>query len=243
MIDVIPGNASKDLGSWLDRQTSAWLGQVRVVATDLAESYRSGPDGRLDHATPVADPFHVVRLANRCLDQVRRRVQQPRGGHRGRKRDPLYWIRKLMLTGAGRLEGQGLSGCSLACGLATPTRRCSGLAGQGVGARRLPHRAPGRRRAAARQDDRGLPPRPCSRDPFARADPRPLADGDPEPPHDRRLERPHRGLNLLVKKVKRAGHGFRSFANYRLRILVHAGGVDWPATRPPAPHIRNRSPQ
>lgn len=26
---------------------------------------------------------------------------------------------------------------------------------------------------------------------------------------------PTEGLNLLVKKVKRAGHGFRSFANYR----------------------------
>ena len=53
---------------------------------------------------------------------------------------------------------------------------------------------------------------------------------------------PTEGLNLLVKKVKRAGHGFRSFANYRLRILLHAGGVNWPAQRPPAPRIRTRSP-
>lgn len=36
---------------------------------------------------------------------------------------------------------------------------------------------------------------------------------------------PTEGLNLLIKKVKRAGHGFRSFAKYRLRILLHAGGV------------------
>jgi len=53
---------------------------------------------------------------------------------------------------------------------------------------------------------------------------------------------PTEGLNLLVKKVKRAGHGFRSFVNYRLRILLHVGGVDWPASRPPAPRIRTRSP-
>lgn len=26
-------------------------------------------------------------------------------------------------------------------------------------------------------------------------------------------------------------------------ILLHAGGVDWPARRPPAPRIRTRSPQ
>ncbi len=74
VIDVIPGNSSKDLGFWLDRQPALWLNEIRVVATDLAESYRSGLDGRLDHAIRVADPFHVVRLANRCLDQVRRRV-------------------------------------------------------------------------------------------------------------------------------------------------------------------------
>ena len=54
---------------------------------------------------------------------------------------------------------------------------------------------------------------------------------------------PTEGLNLLIKKVKRAGHGFRSFANYRLRILLHAGGVDWPSQRPPAPCIRSRSPR
>ena len=54
---------------------------------------------------------------------------------------------------------------------------------------------------------------------------------------------PTEGLNLLIKKVKRAGHGFRSFANYRLRILLHAGGVRWPPTRPLPPFIRSRSPR
>ncbi len=53
---------------------------------------------------------------------------------------------------------------------------------------------------------------------------------------------PTEGLNLLIKKVKCAGHGFRSFTNYRLRILLHAGCVNWPAQRPPAPRIRTRSP-
>lgn len=52
---------------------------------------------------------------------------------------------------------------------------------------------------------------------------------------------PTEGLNLLVKKVKRCGHGFRSFDNYRLRVLLHAGGVTWPHRAHP-PRIRNRSP-
>src|SRR4029453_7143220 len=55
----------------------------------------------------VADPFHIVRVANRCVDQVRRRVQNETLGHRGRKRDPLFRIRKLLLTGSERLDERG----------------------------------------------------------------------------------------------------------------------------------------
>ncbi len=39
---------------------------------------------------------------------------------------------------------------------------------------------------------------------------------------------PTEGLNLCVKKVKRCGHGFRTFEHYRLRVLLHAGGITWP---------------
>ena len=52
---------------------------------------------------------------------------------------------------------------------------------------------------------------------------------------------PTEGLNLCVKKVKRCGHGFRSFEHYRLRVLLHTGGVTWPA-RPSPPRIRTRAP-
>jgi transposase len=52
---------------------------------------------------------------------------------------------------------------------------------------------------------------------------------------------PTEGLNLCVKKVKRCGHGFRTFEHYRLRVLLHAGDVTWPA-RPPPPRIRSRPP-
>jgi hypothetical protein len=77
------------------------------VATDLTESYRAGLHPHLADVTVVADPFHVVRVANRCLDKVRRRVQTETEGHRGQKNDPLFKIRKLMLTGAERLDERG----------------------------------------------------------------------------------------------------------------------------------------
>jgi transposase len=50
---------------------------------------------------------------------------------------------------------------------------------------------------------------------------------------------PTEAVNLLVKKVKRVGHGFRNFANDRLRLLLHCG-VRWP-THPTA-SLRGRSP-
>ena len=108
VIDVVKGNSGDDLGGWLDQEPEPWRDGIRVVATDLAESYRSGLVGRLDHAIRVADPFHAVRIANRCLDQVRRRVQNETTGHRGRKGDPLHRIRKLLVSGAERLDGMGL---------------------------------------------------------------------------------------------------------------------------------------
>jgi hypothetical protein len=46
--------------------------------------------------------------------------------------------------------------------------------------------------------------------------------------------------NLPIKKIKRVGHGFRNFDNYRLRLLLHCG-----VTRhtPRAARIRGRAPR
>lgn len=77
------------------------------MATDLAGSFRTGLFPHLDHARRVADPFHVVRVADRCLNTVRRRVQNEALGHRGRRHDPLYRIRKLLLADDERLDDHG----------------------------------------------------------------------------------------------------------------------------------------
>lgn len=61
----------------------------------------------LGHATPIADPFHLVRLANAKVDECRRRVQNEVLGHRGRKSDPLYRCRRLLLKAAERLDDKG----------------------------------------------------------------------------------------------------------------------------------------
>jgi transposase len=41
---------------------------------------------------------------------------------------------------------------------------------------------------------------------------------------------PTEGMNFCTKQVKLAGRGFTNFNSYRLRVLLHAGGVTWPVT-------------
>jgi hypothetical protein len=48
-------------------------------------------------------------------------------------------------------------------------------------------------------------------------------------------------VNGLMKKIKRIGHGFRNLRNYRLRLLLHCGGVNW--QHQPTARLRGRAPQ
>jgi transposase len=213
-----------------------------VVATDLAESYRAGLAGRLDHATRVADPFHVVRVGNRCLDAVRRRVQNETMGHRGRKHDPLYRIRKIMLAGAERLDDRGHQRMLLGLRLGDPHDEVLGawLAKESVRDLYLTDDP----NEAATLLDKTIAG--CAADEVAeiRSLAKTLRSWRTEilAHHDTGASNgPTEGLNLCVKRVKRAGHGFRCFDHYRLRVLLHAGGVTWP-DRPKPPRLRTRSP-
>jgi transposase len=107
LLDVVEGNRGSDVARWLARRSEQWLDGVKVVATDPHEGYRRGISPALDHATLVADPFHICALANRAVDDVRRRVQHATLSHRGRKDDPLYRIRRVLVTGGERLSQRG----------------------------------------------------------------------------------------------------------------------------------------
>jgi transposase len=69
----------------------------------------------LPKAAQVLDPFHVISLANRSLDAVRRRVQSEQTGHRGRRDDPLYRARRVLPIGEEKLNAaatERLAHCS-----------------------------------------------------------------------------------------------------------------------------------
>jgi transposase len=92
---------------WLGAQPRGWLAGVVMVALDPWRGYASALVAPLGHARVVVDHFHAIWLANLVVDQVRRRTQQATLGHRGRKRDPLYRSRKLLLTAQAQLTGRG----------------------------------------------------------------------------------------------------------------------------------------
>ena len=241
LIDMVEGNTAVDLRTWTANADPAWLAGIEVVATDLAQSFRAGLSPHLDHAIRVADPFHVVRVANRCLDAVRRRVQNETLGHRGRKDDPLYRIRKLLLTGSERLNERGRDRMLLSLRTGDPNNEVVGawLAKESV---RDVYLASNYNDAAVLLDKAIAG---CQADEVAeiRSLGNTLASWRTEilARHSTGASNgPTEGLNLCVKKVKRCGHGFRRFDNYRLRVLLHTGGVTWPE-RPSPPRIRTRS--
>jgi transposase len=80
---------------------------AQVVACDLFSGFKAAAD-TLEHAVVVADAFHLVRLALQVLDEVRRRRQQQLYGHRGRKDEPLFKLRRVLRVARERLDEEVL---------------------------------------------------------------------------------------------------------------------------------------
>jgi transposase len=107
LLDLVADRTTAAVEGWLAARSPDWLAQVGRVALDPWRGYANALVAPLGHATVVVDHFHAIRLANAVVDQVRRRVQQATLGHRGRKCDPLYRIRKLLLTAQEQLTQRG----------------------------------------------------------------------------------------------------------------------------------------
>ena len=227
---------------WLGARTHDWLAGITTVALDPWRGYASALVGPLGHARVVVDHFHAIKLANTVVDQVRRRTQQATLGHRGRKRDPLYRICKLLLTAAEQLTQRGW--VRLRAGLAAGDPGGEVVAAwQGKELLRAVYAASDLAHARAALER-------CYRwsDGVGVVELSRLAgtvrawEAEILPFHSTKSgsNGPTEAVNLLTGKVKRVGHGFCNFANYRLRLLLHCG-VSWP-THPTA-RLRGRSPR
>ena len=107
LLDIVPGRDHVEPCVWFAARSDEWRARIRWATLDLSSSYRVVFDTMLPAATQVADPFHVVRVANHALDECRRRVQNETLGHRGRKHDRLYRCRRRLVMARERLSVDG----------------------------------------------------------------------------------------------------------------------------------------
>lgn len=109
LLDVVPGRSGAEPAAWLAARGDEWLAGIQWATLDLSGPYRAVFDTMVPDAVQIADPFHVVKLANSKLDECRRRVQNETMGHRGRKTDPLNRLRRLLTKADERLDEKGRS--------------------------------------------------------------------------------------------------------------------------------------
>jgi len=227
LLDLVPGRSGPAYRAWLDARDEAFRAGVRQAALDPFRGYANALRDSLSDAVQVLDAFHVVKLGTQVVDEVRRRVQQEQLGRRGHKHDPLYRIRGLLRHGAEHLTdrqqrrlaaglhaGDPHGQVELAWACYQQLRQIySGLQPAGV------------RRALAEKVIAGFPSCPIPEvarlgrtlrswraQVLAYFDTHGLSNGGTE------------AINGLIEKARRLAHGYRNFTNYRLRMLLAAGG-------------------
>lgn len=109
LLDLVPGRSGTVYNKWLDDRGETFRKRVKIATLDPFQGYKNAIDDQLADAEVVLDRFHVVALGGRMLDEVRRRVQQQVHGHRGRKGDPLFTIRNLLLADPATLSDRQLN--------------------------------------------------------------------------------------------------------------------------------------
>ncbi|MCA1693631.1 MAG: ISL3 family transposase [Actinobacteria bacterium] len=100
VLGVVDGRDSAGVGTWLAARAPAWRAAVEVVAIDPSAAFRRALREQLPHAAISVDAFHLVKLANDMLTQVRQRVTREAKGRRGRLED-LAWVNRRLLLRAG----------------------------------------------------------------------------------------------------------------------------------------------
>ena len=242
LLEVVQGRTGKVYADWLAEQEQAWRDQIRTVALDPFRGYATALCCQLPDAVRVLDAFHVVKLANTVVDEVRRRVQQTTLGHRGYRDDPLYTVRRLLRRGAEHLTERQRAKVQAALQAGDPRFEVT-VAWHAAQAVRAVYHAdtPTEGRRQAGQLLESLPTCPIAE--VARLG-RTLRAWRTEFLayfHTTGVSNgPTEAMNLLIEKIRRVGHGYRNFDNYRLRLLLHCG-LTWQT--PPTPRIRSRRPR
>jgi transposase len=242
LLEIAEGRSGSVLADWLGAREHNWRARILTASLDPFRGYATALATQLPAATRVLDPFHVVKLGLRCVDDVRCRVQHDTTGHRGRTGDPLYGIRRVLRRRADRLSTKARA--RLDTGL---------IAGDPIGETTLAWTVaqdlmtlyqitdPDQGRTRASELITNL--RDCPIPEIAKLGrtlhawrTELLAHFD----HPDVSNGPTENLNLKIKNTKRIARGYRNFTHYRLRLLLNHGRIheDHTPTR-----IRTRHPR
>jgi transposase len=229
LLDVVEGRDALPAVRWLANRDPAWRAQVRFATLDMSGPYRKVFDTMLPDAVQVADPFHLVRLAGEKLDEVRRRVQNETLGHRGRKHDPLYRARRLLVLAHERLDERATGKLAGLLRAGDPRGEVTTAWHAKEAVRELyAHRDQQLALEWVDQLSEDLRDRDC-------------------PPEVRQLGRtmrrwrtqiaawhqaqvtngPTETMNGLAKRIKRIAFGMTNFVHWRIRVLLYAGRPNW----------------
>jgi transposase len=107
VLGIVDGRDSAAVAGWLAARSPAWRDRIEVVAIDPSAAFKRAITDALPHALISVDPFHLVQLANLMLTRVRQRLVRDREHRRGRKIDPAWAHRTLLLRGYDTLAARG----------------------------------------------------------------------------------------------------------------------------------------
>ena len=113
--------------------------RIQVVAIDPSAAFRKAITEHLPNAKISLDAFHLVQLANQMLTRVRQRLVRDREQRRGRKIDPAWANRRLLLRGYDTLTEKAKARLQAVFDLDDPTDELSAAWGVKEQLRRLLH--------------------------------------------------------------------------------------------------------
>ncbi len=229
LLDVVPGRGGENPKEWIANQPEEWRQGVKWGTLDLSGSYRAVFRTALPNTTLVVDPFHLIQLANKRLDETRRRVQQEVVGNRGRAGDPLYRIRRLLGMAKERLTENANEKLTHLLESGDPNDEVATAWRAKESLRELYTY----RDASLAKDH--LDALICDFTDKERPPEVKLLGRTLRAWHDEILawhsalvtNGPTESMNSLIKRVKRIAAGMTNFANFRIRALLAAGNPEW----------------
>ena len=222
LLGLVPGRSGAAVATWLTAQPEAWRAGIEVVALDPSAPFAAAIRRLLPQAVIVVDHWHLVRLANQVLTEVRQRVAREQLGRRGRRADPAWAHRRLLLSAGDRLSRRGLARLTHVLAVDDPSNEIGAAWGVKELLRQLlaaptPHDA---RHRLFRFYDAVLTADMPETTRLAET----ISTWWPAIDAFLRLRITNartEGSNRVIKQLKRVGCGYRNQANYERRIVLH----------------------